>query len=82
MKNMKLSMKLFISFFIVAILALAVGVVGIYGMLRIDTYNSYMHESITEPMPNLAFTERTLLTIRIHVRDMILASVTGDFPLV
>ncbi|MCL2793384.1 MAG: methyl-accepting chemotaxis protein, partial [Spirochaetaceae bacterium] len=79
MKNMKLYAKLLFSFLIVAVLAVTVGGVGIYGMMRIDDYGSYLHENIAEPMPRLALAERTLLTIRIHVRDMVLASATGDF---
>ena len=82
MRNMKLYARLFISFLFVAVLAVAVGGVGIFGMLRISESGLYMKESITEPMPHLAFTERTLLTIRIHVREMVMASLKGDFALV
>ncbi|MCL2190965.1 MAG: methyl-accepting chemotaxis protein [Treponema sp.] len=82
MKNMRVSAKLIVSFLVVGTLAVAVGVVGIFGMLRIANSGSYKNEIIIKPMPHLASAERTLLTIRIHVREMVMASMTGDFALV
>ena len=82
MKNMKVSAKLIISFLIVGVLAVAVGGVGIFGMRQISDSGSYKYENIIEPMPYLAGTERTLLVIRIHVREMVMASMTGDFATV
>jgi len=82
MKNMKVSAKLIVSFLIVGVLAVAVGGVGIFGMLRISDSGSYKYENIIEPMPYLASAERTLLVIRIHVREMVMASMTNDFELV
>ena len=82
MKNMKVSAKLIVSFMVVGALAVAVGAVGVFGMTRIAGSGSYKHGNIIEPMPHLASAERTLLTIRIHVREMVMASMTGDFALV
>jgi len=82
MKNMKVSAKLVVSFLIVGVLAVAVGVVGISGMRQIAQSGSYKYENIIDPMTHLAGTERTLLVIRIHVREMVMASMTGDFTLV
>ncbi|MDR0513333.1 MAG: methyl-accepting chemotaxis protein [Treponema sp.] len=78
MRNINLT----ISFLFVAVLTIAVGGVGIFGMMRISESGLYIKERITEPMPQLAFTERTLLTIRLHVREMVMASLKGDFELV
>jgi len=82
MKNMKVFTKLFISFMIVIVLAIAVGGVGIYGMQIISDAGAYSYEALVEPMKALAYAERTLLVIRIHVREMVMASMTGDFDLV
>jgi len=82
MRNIKISAKLIVSFLIVGVLAVAVGGVGIFGMLQIADSGSYKYENIIEPMPYLAGTERTLLVIRIHVREMVMASMTGDFAVV
>jgi len=82
MKNMKVAAKLLVSFTIIAVLAVAVGGVGIFGMRRIADSGSDVYENLTAPMPPLAYAERTLLVIRIHVREMVMASMTGDFDLV
>ena len=82
MKNMRVSSKLIVSFLIVGLLAVGVGAVGILGMLQISDSGTYKYERIIEPMPYLASTERTLLIIRIHVREMVMASMTNDFALV
>jgi len=82
MKKMKVSAKLVVSFLIVGALAVAVGAVGIFGMLRIADSGAYKSESIIAPMVNLAGVERTLLVVRIHVREMVMASMVGDFDLV
>ncbi|MCL2758636.1 MAG: methyl-accepting chemotaxis protein [Treponema sp.] len=79
MKNMKVRVKLIVSFLIVAVLALAIGAVGIYGMQQIRDSGFYMYRSIVRPMPHLSLVEQTLLKVRIHVRDMVVASLTGDF---
>ena len=82
MRNMKVSAKLIVSFLIIGSLAVAVGAVGIFGMMRIADSGAYKSENIIDPMSNLAGTERTLLVIRIHVREMVMAAMTGDFGLV
>jgi|GEM_PF-3653208 len=82
MKNMKVSTKLIVSFLIVGGLAVAVGGVGVFGMMQISDSGSYKYENIIEPMPHLSSAERTLLMIRIHVREMVMAAMMGDFALV
>ena len=42
MKNMKVRAKLIVSFMIVAVLAIAVGAIGIFGMRQIENSGSYM----------------------------------------
>jgi len=79
MKNLKVRVKLIISFLIVAVLAVAVGTVGIFGMQQIRDSGFYMYRSIVRPMPHLSFVEQTLLKVRIHVREMVIASMTGNF---
>jgi len=78
MKNMKVRAKLIFSFMIVALLAMAVGTIGIIGMQRIDDSGTYMYESIVLTMPEMAKVEEYLLTARIHVREMIIASLSGN----
>jgi methyl-accepting chemotaxis protein/ActR/RegA family two-component response regulator len=82
MKNMKIRTKLIVSFMIVAVLAVAIGGVGIFGMQQIENSGSYMYGNIVQPMPDLSSVIETLLVIRIHVREMVLASMTGNSALV
>jgi len=82
MKNMKVRAKLMLSFMIVAVLAVAVGVIGIFGMRQIEHSGSYMYENSVLPMPTLSKVEQTLLTVRVYVREMVIASLMGDFTLV
>ena len=79
MKNMKIREKLIVSFMIVAALAVTVGGVGILGMREMRNSGTIIHENIIEPMPNLSRTIKTLLVARIYVREMVMASMTGDF---
>ena len=68
MKNPKVSVKLIVSFTIVTVLAMVIGIAGIAGMLRIAETGSSMYENQTAPMPHLAKAEQTLLVTRITVR--------------
>jgi len=79
MKNLKVRTKLVVSFLIVAVLAVAVGGVGIFGMQQIRDSGFYMYSNIVRPMPNLSLVEQTLLKIRIHVREMVISSMTDNF---
>ena len=78
MKNMKVRAKLIISFLIAGVLAVAVGVMGISGMRQMQQSGSSMYENIVVPMTSLSKTEQALLMVRVHVRDMIIASMVGD----
>jgi len=82
MKNMKVRAKLMVSFMIVAVLAVAVGITGIFGMRQIEQAGSYMYKNSVLPMPKLSKVEQTLLTVRVYVREMVIASLMGDFTLV
>jgi len=79
MKNMKVRAKLMVSFMIVAVLAIIVGIIGIFGMRQIEHSGSYMYENSVLPMPKLSKVEQTLLTVRVYVREMVIASLMGDF---
>jgi len=79
MKNMKVRVKLIFSFAIVAVLAIIVGAVGIFGMQQIRDSGFYMYSSIVRPMPHLSNVEQTLLKIRIHVREMVISSMTENY---
>jgi methyl-accepting chemotaxis protein len=78
MKNMKVKSKLFVSFSMLVVLAVAVGIVGIAGMTRINGRADYMYSYITEPLPYLARIQETLQNARVQVREMVLSATNGD----
>ena len=78
MKNMKVKAKLLVSFTLVVVLAVVVGIVGIAGMMQIDNAGDYMYRDITEPLPYLARIQETLQNARVQVREMVMASMNDD----
>ena len=78
MKNLKVSVKLIFSFMLIAILTLAVGIMGITGMLQIEQSGVEMYENVAVPTPYLARVQETLQNIRVYVREMVIASMAGD----
>ncbi|MCL2053693.1 MAG: methyl-accepting chemotaxis protein [Oscillospiraceae bacterium] len=78
MRNMKVSRKLITSFLLTAALTMAVGAVGIYGMRSIEQSGSRMYKEDTVPLPYISTAVETLQRMRIHVREMVIASITDD----
>jgi len=74
MKNMKVSMKLVVSFMIIIILTVIVGVIGIFGMNNINTAKQEMYYSVTAPIPYIGKVEENLQDARVYVREMVMAS--------
>ena len=78
MKNLKVSMKLIVSFLIVILLTVIVGGVGIIGMLEIDKADTQMYEMQTVPMPYIAKILETMQKMRVNAREYLVASMTND----
>jgi len=78
MKNLKVSVKLITSFLIIAVLTAIVGVVGIYGMLQINTSFDEMYELQTVPMPELGKAIEMLQRQRAGMREMIIGAAVSD----
>ena len=78
MKNMKVSMKLIVSFVIVLIMTVAVGGVGIYGMLQIDKADTEMYEMQTVSLPYMAKILETMQKMRVNAREYLVASMTDN----
>ncbi|MDR2569018.1 MAG: methyl-accepting chemotaxis protein [Oscillospiraceae bacterium] len=70
MKNMKVSMKLIVSFMIVIVLTVSIGVLGIYGMNNINVAKQDMYYSVAAPIPYLGKVEENLQSARVYVREM------------
>ena len=78
MKNLKVSMKLIISFLIVLFLTIAVGGVGIVGMLTISQAESEMYDMQTVPMPYMAMILENIQKMRVNAREYAIASMMDD----
>ncbi|MCL2071077.1 MAG: methyl-accepting chemotaxis protein [Oscillospiraceae bacterium] len=78
MKNLKVAAKLMVSFLLIAFLTAAVGIAGIVGMIRIENSGIWMYENVAEPLPYLAQVQETLQNARVHVREMVIASMTDN----
>jgi len=82
MKNMRVSVKLIVSFLIVALLTAIVGVVGIYGMRDIDSSFDEMYQLQTVPLPELGKAIEMLQRQRACMRELIIGAAVGDMDLV
>jgi len=82
MKNLKVSAKLISSFLIIAILTAIVGVVGIYGMVQINTSFDEMYELQTVPMPELAKAIEMLQRQRSAMRELIIGAAIDDSDMI
>jgi len=76
MKNLKVSMKLVVSFLIVIALTLAVGIIGIVGMMNINDGSTEMYERQSVPLAELAEARELFQRLRVQLRNVVLA--TGD----
>jgi len=76
MRNLKISLKLVISFHIVIVLTVVVGVVGIVGMMNIHNGSVEMYERQSLPLAELAEARELFQRLRVQLRNIVLA--TGD----
>jgi len=70
--NMKIATKLIIAFILVAIIAGAVGLVGIMNVQEIDHNGHILYENMTVPLSEAAEMAKLFQRIRVNTRDMIL----------
>ena len=82
MKNLKVSVKLIVSFVIVAVLTSIVGVVGIVGMSKINSSFNDMYHMQTVPMPHLTKAIEMLQRERACMREFIIGAAVNDLDLV
>jgi len=78
MKNMKVSMKLMVSFLIVVALAIGVGAVGFIGMMYINDGSTAMYEEQASPMVYIGEAIEFFQRIRVQLGYMVIASGNED----
>ena len=82
MKNIKVSMKLIVSFLIVIVMTVIIGGIGIFGMLQINGTATSMYENQTVPMPYMTKIMEMLQRQRACMREYIIGSALNDMDLI
>jgi methyl-accepting chemotaxis protein len=80
MKNMKVSLKLIVSFLIVTALTALIGVIGIVGMLQASNSTKSIYYDQFTPFEELTYAQDYLQRARVNVREMVIAQIEGDTP--
>jgi len=70
--NLKISVKLIVSFVIVAIISGVVGVIGISNITKINNNDTILYENMTVPLSEVADMARWFQRARVNARDLIL----------
>lgn len=68
-KDFSIARKLLTGFFAMVIIALIIGAMGIYGMIKINNMDTYLYENQMAPVKNLSNAVMNLYKIRIDTRD-------------
>lgn len=76
--NIKIGAKIIIGFFVVAIIAAAIGIMGIVNLNTIDNKDTEMYEKMTVPMSNLYSMTEAFQKMKVNVSDAVLASNSSD----
>ena len=76
MKNMKVSVKLLVSFIIVIVLTAIVGVVGIFGMQQITAGSTELYYDQLQPIVDMGYASEYFQRIRVQLRNVVIN--TGD----
>jgi len=79
MKNLKVGRKLIVGFLIVIILTAAVGVIGIIGMVDINSGVYELYERQTVPLVDLSYAREYFQRLRSEQRNLVMASSDADW---
>lgn len=71
-KDFSIARKLLTGFSAMVIIALIIGVMGIYGMIQINNMDTYLYENQTVPIKNLSNAIISLYKIRVNTRDAVI----------
>lgn len=77
-KNLKVGMKLILGFIIVAIIAGAIGVVGIININKMSQANNNMYTKMTVPLSDMAFFMQSYQRMRGNIKDLLLSTTTEE----
>jgi len=73
-ENMKLATKVMIGFVLIALVAGAIGLMGMYSIKKIDDADTMLYEKVTTPLGQMADIAIAFQRVRINVRDHVEAA--------
>ena len=74
MKDKKVSTKLTISFFVIIVLTILVGIAGVIGMVQINRNSREMFVTGSQPLADLGMAREYFQRLRVQLRDTVLAT--------
>lgn len=77
-KNMKISIRLLLSFVVVALIAAAIGIVGVVNINKVDALDTAMYENNVKPLDILVTMTYDFGAIRSRFKDVLLANKIQD----
>jgi len=77
-RNMKIGTKMIVGYLIVALLAGAIGVLGIVNINTIDEADTYLYEYMTVPLGELVIIAESFQRMRGNVKDILLSDTTAQ----
>lgn len=70
--NMKISAKILVGFFVVAFIAVIIGVQGILNVNKISKLDTQLYEKMTKPLEDVIKISNSFSSIRVNVREILL----------
>lgn len=77
-KNMKISIRLLISFAVVALISAVIGIVGVVNINKVNTLDTQMYENNVKPLDTLVTMTYDFGAIRARMKDVIIATKQED----
>jgi len=77
-KNMKIGTKMIVGYLIVALLAGAIGVLGIVNIQKIDEADTYLYEKMTVPLGELVLIAESFQRMRGNLKDILLSTTLAE----
>lgn len=77
-KNLKVGVKLIVGFITVAIIAGAIGVVGVLNIQRIDEADTELYVKMTVPLGEMIMVAESFQRIRVNMKDLVLTTSNAE----
>ena len=79
LSNLRIRTKILLGFFLVAVISVIIGVIGIYNLNKVNDKNTQLYQKMTVPFNNLYNTTEAFQKIRVNLRDMIMSSNPAEY---